>query len=495
MQVGNDPDSTPDECAPWHHPSGSETMKIDAKRFGSKLLFLAIDVAAYNVALWIAIWMRGWFASRDMVHRYFMAYYDLNKVMILLPVLFFVVGGLYKRRWINSRIEDLMVIIRSVALLTVGMLAVLYFLRIDMQASVFPLAALPIGFFTASTLICGWRKVVQWVVHRELGTGMDPRRTLLVGPMGLDPEIVTRIARNTMPVYHLVGCLEDKVAGDKQRVMGMTRFGGVAEFVPVVTRENIESVILVSSEVDNTQKLEMIHHCDVNGIDYQVIPSLQDMVTCSTNISLVNYVPMLHYGKPVIAGWAALFKRMFDIVASAAGLLVLSPLFAITALAIRLDSKGPAVFKQWRVGKDGHRFRIYKFRTMCNDAEKKGALTEDNDPRITRLGRLLRKTSIDELPQLVNVLLGQMSLVGPRAVVPFVADKFSELERLSLNVQPGLTGLAQVSGRDALGFYDKSLLNLYYIRNYSFLLDMKIIFKTFQVVLLAEGTEGTKITS
>ena len=230
-------------------------------------------------------------------------------------------------------------------------------------------------------------------------------------------------------------------------------------------------------------------------MNYQVIPSLMDMMTTNVSISLVNYIPMVHYGTPTISGWAALFKRMFDVVVSLLVLVLLGPLMLAATILIRLDSPGGAIFRQWRVGRGSHRFRMYKFRTMVTGAESKGPLTVDNDPRITRVGCFLRRTSIDELPQVFNVLLGQMSLVGPRAVVPFIADKFNEHEQLTLNVQPGLTGLAQVSGRDALGFYDKSLLNLYYIRNYSFLLDLKIMLKTVQVVLRREGTEGVRLTN
>ena len=471
-------------------------MKRDAlKQAVSIIVFLTVDIAAYHVGMWVAIWIRSWFSHKDLVHSYFLAYYDLTTVMIVLPALFFVVGGLYRRRWVHAPIEDLIVIIRAVALVTVAMLAVLYTLRADHLTRPFPTGALFISFVTVSVTMCGWRVFAKWITRR--GLDLEPRvlRTLIVGPAGLDDELILRIRGNPEPRYELVGCLEDIAGEPSERVMGIERLGPVADFQRVVTEHEVDHLILVAGQITNNQALDIVHWCDRHGVAYKVIPTLMDMMTTNVNIHLINYIPMVHYGKPTIAGWPALFKRLFDIVSTSVALVMLAPLLLVVAAIIRMDSKGPAIFRQWRVGRGGHLFRIFKFRTMCEGAEKMGALTTDGDPRITRIGRFLRKTSIDELPQLFNVLLGQMSLVGPRAVVPHVADKFNDQEKLTLNVTPGLTGLAQVSGRDALGFYDKSLLNLYYIRNYSFLLDLKIVLKTIQVVLKQEGTEGVRITS
>lgn len=178
-------------------------------------------------------------------------------------------------------------------------------------------------------------------------------------------------------------------------------------------------------------------------------------------------------------------KRIFDFVASLLGLIILSPLFIVIAIFIKIDSPGPVFFKQVRGGKDNKYFKIYKFRTMCNNSEKMGLgyKTNSNDPRITKVGHVLRKTSLDELPQLINSLKGEMSIVGPRPVLPVRTDKYGPYERKRLNVRPGVTGYAQVNGRNSLSWDKKIELDRYYVENFSLALDIKILFKTVGVVL------------
>ena len=156
----------------------------------------------------------------------------------------------------------------------------------------------------------------------------------------------------------------------------------------------------------------------------------------------------------------------------------LSPLFLVVALAILLDDGRPVFFRQERVGRGGKRFRVFKFRTMVPDAESKGLFTHENDPRITRVGRILRRWSLDELPQLLNVLLGQMSLVGPRPTLPYQTEKYTERQKRRLLVRPGITGLAQVKGRNALSWPEKIELDLQYVDRMSLWLDLKIILMT-----------------
>ncbi len=171
-------------------------------------------------------------------------------------------------------------------------------------------------------------------------------------------------------------------------------------------------------------------------------------------------------------------KRLFDFVAAVLAILLLSPLLGLIALAILISDGGPVFFRQERVGKDGKRFRVFKFRTMITDAESKGLFTHENDPRITRIGKLLRRWSLDELPQLLNVLLGHMSLVGPRPTLPYQVEKYDARQHGRLLVRPGITGLAQVKGRNALTWPEKIELDLEYIQRMSFWLDLKIIFLT-----------------
>lgn len=187
-------------------------------------------------------------------------------------------------------------------------------------------------------------------------------------------------------------------------------------------------------------------------------------------------------------------KRVLDILCSLVGLLILSPILVIVAILIKVDSKGPILFSQKRVGLNGHTFKMYKFRSMVIDAEElKNRLHEQNemsgpmfkiknDPRITKIGRFIRKTSIDELPQLINILKGEMSLVGPRPSLPKEVEEFEPWMRKRLAVKPGLTCYWQVMGRNSIGFEEWMKLDVKYVEDRSFLLDLKLIFKTFFVL-------------
>jgi exopolysaccharide biosynthesis polyprenyl glycosylphosphotransferase len=185
-------------------------------------------------------------------------------------------------------------------------------------------------------------------------------------------------------------------------------------------------------------------------------------------------------------------KRAFDAVAAAALTLAAAPLMAALAVAIKATDRGPVFFRQTRVGKDGKPFRVFKFRTMVLNAEQKGLglAVAHNDDRITKVGHLLRNTSLDELPQLLNVLRGEMSLVGPRPTVPSQVERYTDFQRQRLLVRPGMSGWAQINGRNALSWERRIELDVWYVRNWSFALDVSILFRTLKVVLLREGLYG-----
>lgn len=191
------------------------------------------------------------------------------------------------------------------------------------------------------------------------------------------------------------------------------------------------------------------------------------------------------------------FKRFIDVFCSAIILLFLWPVFLIIAIAIKLDSEGPVIFKQTRLGLDGKEFSIYKFRTMVVDAEKGGVYSDDNDPRITRVGNILRKTSLDELSQIINILKGDMSFVGPRPPLtyhPWPIDEYTPEQLRMFEVRPGITGWAQINGRKAVEWNHRIELNVWYVDNVSFLTDIKILFTTVLKVIKNEDNENVGAT-
>lgn len=191
-----------------------------------------------------------------------------------------------------------------------------------------------------------------------------------------------------------------------------------------------------------------------------------------------------------------IIKRMFDYLFSIIGLIIISPLLVFVSLLIKIDSSGPVFFKQKRIGQNGDIFEIYKFRTMINNAENigSGLKTSSNDPRITKIGKILRKTSIDEIPQLINIIKGQMSFIGPRPAPVVLLDRMNTCEKKRLNFKPGLTGWAQINGRTNLTWKEKFEFDIWYCENFSLLLDIKIFIKTIKYVLFSKNVYSDRFS-
>jgi exopolysaccharide biosynthesis polyprenyl glycosylphosphotransferase len=235
------------------------------------------------------------------------------------------------------------------------------------------------------------------------------------------------------------------------------------------------------------------------GTDLCVSPALLDVAGPRTTVRPTAGLTLLHVDHPQLSGFRLVLKGLFDRCAAAAALVILAPVMATLAVAVWMHDRGPALFAQVRVGKDGQSFRMYKFRTMVVDAEKRRAellVNNDSDgvlfklrrdPRITAVGAHLRRLSLDELPQLFNVFLGHMSLVGPRPALPDEAAMYAEHVRRRLVVKPGLTGLWQVNGRSDLSWEESVRLDLRYVENWSFALDLQILWKTISVMMRGSG--------
>jgi len=283
-------------------------------------------------------------------------------------------------------------------------------------------------------------------------------------------------------------------------VAGVPLYGGLDDVPAAVRAFGADTVaVLACPEMDGIRLRSLAWELEKTGTDLCVSPALLDVAGPRTTIRQTAGLTLLHVDHPQLSGFRVFVKDLFDRSVAAAALILLSPLLILLAVAIRLHDRGPALFTQVRVGKDGHMFRIYKFRTMVVDAEKRrNQLLESNDtdgvlfklrndPRVTAVGAHLRRWSIDELPQLFNVLLGQMSLVGPRPALPDEAARYAEHVRRRLVVKPGLTGLWQVNGRSDLNWEESVRLDLRYVENWSFVLDLQILWKTISVMVRGSG--------
>jgi exopolysaccharide biosynthesis polyprenyl glycosylphosphotransferase len=275
---------------------------------------------------------------------------------------------------------------------------------------------------------------------------------------------------------------------------------GLDRVADVVQRYEADTVAVLSCpEMSGAGLRDLAWELEKTGTDLCVAPALLDVAGPRTTIRPVAGLPLLHVDHPEFTGLRRLIKAAFDRAMALTALLLLAPLFILISSVIRLTDGGPAFFRQTRVGRDGRAFMVFKFRTMVVDAEARKAqlisLNESDgvlfkmrrDPRVTRVGVLLRRWSLDELPQLINVLIGDMSMVGPRPALPQEAALYGDHVRRRLAVKPGITGLWQVNGRSDLTWDESVRLDLRYVENWSFMLDLQILWKTWSAVFRGSG--------
>ncbi|HKD96618.1 MAG TPA: sugar transferase [Micromonosporaceae bacterium] len=413
----------------------------------------------------------------------------------LLPTAFLlalVLSRAYEARHLYVGSEEYQRVMRAGLALTAMTAIVSY--AVDAEfARGYVIIALPLA--TAVCLV--GRFVLRKRLHRRRERGECLRRVIVVGH---ERSVVAMFGQLSRELYHgleVVGCcLPPHHRGD----VGMPVYGTFDDVAVAVRVADADTVIVLSCpELDGQRLRRLAWRLERGDVDLIVASSLMDVAGARTTIRPVDGLPMLHVDHPRLSGASRVGKAVFDRVAAAAGLVLLSPLLLAICVAVRHDSPGPVLFRQVRVGKGGRPFVIFKFRTMVDGAEaRREELSERNDndgvlfkmrddPRITRVGRILRRFSLDELPQLVNVLRGDMSLVGPRPPLPEEVAAYPADMRRRLAVSPGLTGLWQVSGRSDLSWEEAVRLDLRYVENWSFSLDCVILLRTLSAVCRSSG--------
>jgi exopolysaccharide biosynthesis polyprenyl glycosylphosphotransferase len=336
-------------------------------------------------------------------------------------------------------------------------------------------------------------------LHRLRAQGLFMSSVVAVGYPAAVANLINELRRDH---YHGLQVVAACLAGGSTatEVAGIPVVGQLDDTADVVRRCGADTVAVLSCpEMDGVKLRRLAWELEKTGTDLCVAPALLDVAGPRTTVRPTAGLTLLHVDHPQLSGPRQVLKDLIDRCVAAVALLLLSPLMLAIAVSIRLSDRGPALFRQTRVGKDGATFSMYKFRTMVVDAEQRLAgLRELNefdgvlfkmrrDPRITKIGARLRKWSLDELPQLFNVLLGDMSLVGPRPPLPDEAARYADHVRRRLVVKPGLTGLWQVSGRSDLSWDESVRLDLRYVENWSLALDLQILWKTIAVALRGSG--------
>ncbi len=352
-----------------------------------------------------------------------------------------------------------------------------YAFRLEL-ARTFVAVALPLGLVL---LIIGRYLARHWLIRRRR-RGLSLHRVVGVGDAESVSELRAQLHRDVFAGYDVVASAP--VGSD---------------VLAAIRESQADTVAVTASREMTAQRLrELSWQLEGTGVNLIVAPSLTDVAGPRITVAPVGGLALLFVDQPQFTGWRRVVKNSIDRVAAAIGLVLLSPILVAAGLAVRFTSPGPPFFRQRRIGAHGTEFRVFKFRTMYQDAEaRRVELTAHNetdgllfkikdDPRITPVGRFLRRTSIDELPQLINVLRGEMSLVGPRPL-PVDDDEFQGHVRRRLLVKPGITGLWQVSGRSDTSWEDAVRLDLYYVENWSITLDLVIMLRTASAVIRGSG--------
>ena len=435
-----------------------------------KILLFAGDMALVALSSYAAIFLVVPF--RD-VQLDMELYHEMLPVMLAVAATLLVFNGLLSlvRKQYSEVLIDLVIVMVKMFVI---MMAISFFLRDFAYSRSILLTAIMIQFVT----LAFWNRFFWRLEHAS----MISRRVLLMGSTKESHVVINRLRTHSYLKDHVKYVCPDFETGDWQAVM-----------------HDVDLVIL-SSDMKLGDKAAMLHYCQMNGKQVFIIPEFYELYCSHVDLDKIDDIPVFRprYLRPTPE--QQLMKRMLDLVVAATATVCLIPVFILVAIAIKLDSHGPVFFSQRRVGEQEKEFNVYKFRTMRIDAEEHTGpvLATTDDPRVTRVGRFIRATRIDELPQLVNVLIGNMSIVGPRPERPFFVDKLKKklpeyIHRS--NVKPGITGMAQVYGKYNTTPYNKLVYDLAYIQQCNVITDLVLMLRTVKVLLSKSSAEGVRNTN
>ncbi len=406
-------------------------------------------------------------------------------LVLLVPsyLILYNVFGLYKPRRTNRNIFTESSKVIQVNFVEYLFLSVLLTMDIIQVSSTFLLIFLVVNTIFAIIE----RGLLHGILRALRANGFNLKYILIVGAGEVGRNLLETIKFNTYLGYDVVGFLDDNVIGT---VNGVKVIGTLDDIEDVLSYLVVDRVIVSISPRHYKQLDKIMETCEKNGIRADIVADYYRYVTSHPSVELLDNIPLISVRYlPLDITYNKYLKRVFDIIFAIIITIITSPLLVVVAIIIKLTSPGPVIFKQERVGENGNFFKIYKFRSMREDIEVENETwTKRDDPRITRIGRIIRRWSIDELPQVYNVLKGEMSLIGPRPERPIFVDKFKESVpkyMIKHHVKPGMTGWAQVNGyRGNTSIVKRIEHDIYYVENWSILLDIRIFYKTLGLIFV-----------
>lgn len=389
--------------------------------------------------------------------------------------------GMYVHSSQHGAFPDLARRIRAVFYLAVSIMAASYLVKMDysrIMLLIFLVISQPVNIF--------FRNVFSSLAGKVAPIKESPA-TIVIGSGEFAERVITSLQKLPEPRHRIKGVLVERY-GTVEYICGVKVIGEPRDLPRLIESLSIDEVFFASGSMNRTDMLKIVNSVQKEDIVFMLVTDLFEIVAGVSDLSSISRMPVVEIGSSGKGNFSNLTKRLMDLFISPVMIVVFSPLMAAVWVILALTGKGSPIFSQTRVGRYGREFTLYKFRTMKPEAEKyEVAPVAGNDPRVTGIGKLLRKTSLDELPQLFNVLKGQMSMVGPRPEMDFIVRDYNAWQRRRLDVKPGITGLWQIMGRKDLPLHENLEYDFYYMRNQSVMLDMAILARTVTTVLKGRG--------
>ncbi len=464
-----------------------------------KPLLALMDFVLVVLAFFVAWYIRyelQWYRSVDPAsYTGFEFYLEIGVLAGVFMVVALYLEGVYKLPRGTSFLNEFYRLVTATSIVTIILMVGNYMFQPAYHSRlVYGIAGFMILVFLTISRVAN-RQLMTWLRRRGIGI----RRVLLVGAGEVSRMIMRVLLAKPDLGFDAVGFLDDNPEKGEKDLGPFSALGSIDNLAQVIGEYGVEDVIITLPWQYHRRIMNVLNQCTRLNVRARVVPDVLQLSLDQVDVEVLDGIPLLGIKPVSISGSRLAIKRTLDLVITTVGMIVILPIMALVALAIKLDSPGPAIFVQKRIGKNGNSFNTFKFRSMVLEAENlRDDLTAFNeadgplfkmkdDPRLTRTGRWIRRFSLDELPQVFNVLRGEMGLVGPRPALPEEVDAYESWHRKRLEVTPGLTGMWQVSGRSNLSFDEMVMLDIYYVENWSPILDLSIMLRTIPKVLSGEG--------
>ncbi|GAB3248676.1 sugar transferase [Nocardioides dilutus] len=455
----------------------------------------ALDAALIGTVSLVAVVLRGRLGLFDAATDLSASLQFAGPLMVVGWLVALALFGAYDHTVFGAGPEEYKRLLNGTLLALAGVAMVSYFAKFDLSRG-FVAYAFVLGIPT----LLGGRYALRSSLKNARRRGALRHRVLIAGDVGHVDDVARVLQRETWIGYEVVGALTPAPEQDEETPYGVPVLGRSAEAASIFVDSGADLIVIAGGAIDSAEAMrELVYELEQHDGEVVLAPHVNDIAQERIRMRPVGGLPLLHIDPPRTVHAARRAKRLFDVLGAAAILLAASPLLVFAALRIKLHDGGPVLFRQTRIGREGVEFGCFKFRTMCVDAEARAAELQaqlgasallfkmKDDPRITKPGRWLRRFSVDELPQLFNVVRGDMSLVGPRPQVAAEVALYTGRMDRRLRVRPGMTGLWQVSGRSSLTLEEAVRLDLYYVDNWSMLQDLAILGRTLGAVLSSRG--------